>query len=122
MADPKWKAGVADMSLPMRDGARSYAVALSPAPLQTKGLTFMYRHYHLRRSEIPALERARSAVSERDRSDTQMRFECEPTGWFARGKVAQIVAQMLSADRSHRDLPTDGRGPQFAPVVQYSQC
>ena len=102
------------MSLAMRDDARSYAVALSPAPLQTKGFAFMYRHYHLRRGEIPALDGARSAVSERDRSDTQMRFERESAGWFARGKVDQIMPQKLAPDRSHCNLPTTGEAPQFS--------
>ena len=41
IADPKWHAGVADMSLAMRDGARSYAVALSFPPVHVKGFAVM---------------------------------------------------------------------------------
>src|SRR6266851_7089267 len=41
IADPKWHAGVADMSLAMRDGARSYAVALSAPPVHVKGFAVM---------------------------------------------------------------------------------
>src|SRR5437899_5727925 len=93
------------MSLAMRDGDRLHAVALSPMPVHFKGFAVVYCHYYLRRGEVPALDRARSAVSERDRPDIQMFVECEPAGWFARGKVDQIMPQVLAPDRSHATSP-----------------
>src|SRR5207245_10774817 len=83
------------MSLAMRDGDRLHPVALSPVPVHFKGFAVVYCHYYLRRGEVPALDRARSAVSERDRPDIQMFVECEPAVWFARGKVDQIMPQVL---------------------------
>ena len=52
------------MSSTMKDGARLYAVAFSPAPVHIKGFAFMYCHDDLRGGEMPALDRARRSVSE----------------------------------------------------------
>src|SRR6266404_9803786 len=59
---------------------------------------------------MPALDRARGAVSKSDRSDAQMSVECEPVGWFARRKVDQMMPQILTPDRSHCSHPSDWRG------------
>src|SRR5436190_5120436 len=99
------------MSSTMKDGARLCAVAFSPAPVHVKGFAFMYCHHDLRGGEIPALDGARPSVSERDRSRTHMLLESEPSGWFAHGKVDQVMLQVLTTHRSHPSLPTDRREP-----------
>jgi hypothetical protein len=43
-----------------------------------------------------------------------MRFERESAGWFARGKVDQIMPQKLALDQTHSNLPTTGEAPQFS--------
>jgi hypothetical protein len=113
IADPEWKPCVANVSVAMRDGNRLCAVTLSPAPVHFKRLALVYCHYYLGGCEILAFDRARSAVSERHRSDTQVFVVCKPPGWLARCKVDQVMLQMLTPDRSHWSLPPAGEGPQF---------
>src|SRR6266851_235390 len=91
IADPKWKARVADMSMAVCDRDRLYAVTVSSAPVHLKRFALVYGDDYLRGSEIFAFDRSRCAVSKRDRSASQMFVECEPRSRFARGKVDQVV-------------------------------
>jgi hypothetical protein len=106
------------MGLAMRNCDRLYSVAFNPAPAHFKGFSLVYAHCYLSRGEILAFHGTRGAVSERDRSDSQMFVECEPAGWFTQCKVDQVMPQMLAPDRSHRGLHTDGRGtPILSPLL-----
>src|SRR6266851_845762 len=109
VADPEWQACIADVCLTVRNGDRSYAIALGPAPVHLKGFAVVYCYDYLSRGDILTLYRARSAVSKCDRSDTQVLVECKPVGWFARGKVDQVTPQMMLPGRSHSNLQPDGR-------------
>jgi hypothetical protein len=121
IADPKWEPGVANMNVAVRDGDRLGAVTFGRAPAHFKRFALVYCYDYLRGGEVFAFDGARSAVNERDWSNTQMFVECEPPGWLARCKVDQVVPQMLAPDRSHRSLPPTGEIPNSWPVAPYSQ-
>jgi len=101
------------MHVTMRHDDRLRAVALGAPPIHLEPFALMYCHDDLRGGEVLAFYRTRRAVRERDRSDTQMFVAREPAGRLARGKVDQVVPQMLAPDRPHRGLPPAGEGPHF---------